>query len=36
MVQHFSNLQIDVDDARLYLKQAVSFQQEIYGELNYD
>jgi len=36
MAKKFSNIQIDVDDARVQLKQAVKFQKEIYEELNND
>jgi tRNA pseudouridine-54 N-methylase len=36
MVKHFNNLKIDVDDAKIYLNQAVSFQKEIFSELNHD
>jgi hypothetical protein len=36
MIKKFTNIQIDIDDARIYLKQAVKFQKEIYSELNND
>jgi len=33
MVKHFSNLKIDVDDAKIYLQRAVDYQKEILGAL---
>jgi hypothetical protein len=36
MKKHFTNLKIDVDDTKLYLEQALSYQKEILGEIASD
>lgn len=36
MLKNFNNLKIDVNDAKIYLNQAVSFQKEIVAELNHE